>query len=54
MSATAVSIHPFNHLGRRSAQLTIAAADDSQVHVLSAKKQMPAAQEKSLNLFVPP
>jgi hypothetical protein len=49
MAATAVSIH----YRRRSAQLTIAAAGDSQVRVLSAKKQMPAAK-KALNLFVPP
>jgi hypothetical protein len=49
MSVTAVSIH----YRRRSAQLTIATAGDSQVRVLSAKKQMPSVK-KALNLFGPP
>jgi hypothetical protein len=53
MSTTAVSIHPFKQLDRRTAQLTIAAAGDSQEQVLSAKKQTPSAK-KALNLFVPP
>jgi hypothetical protein len=47
MPATAVSIHLFYPpLVRRIAQLTAAAADDSQALVHSAKK--------ALNLFFPP